>query len=416
MFNCAVREAFADSAGREVVIHLLDLDLFKDVNDTLGHQVGDSLLREVATRLSNEVGNKGVIARLGGDEFAVVEILARGHRPCDTAERMLGCFATPFSIGPNVIRLGCSAGVASSGLIAVDADELFRFADIALYRSKEKGGGVCLFEEAMLNEIHVRQALKSDLALALERGELALAFQPLLELHSSRVRCAEALLRWQHPQRGTIPPMEFIPLAEETGLIIEIGKWVMETACYEAARWPSDISVAVNVSAVQFKCDSLPLQVASALAKSGIDPRRLELEITESVLLTDSENNMRTLHALKELGIHIALDDFGTGYSSLSYLRLFPFDKLKLDRSFVGDIGCSLSSEAIIRAAGEMGRALAMTTTAEGVETSEQLEWLRLNGWTQAQGYFIGRPMNAAKFAQLHAGTSVPQAGSTSIG
>ncbi len=249
-----------------------------------------------------------------------------------------------------------------------------------------------LFQETMLERIRVRQSLKQDLVTALEQNELHLVYQPLLDFNSSHICCVEALLRWNHPARGSVSPAEFIPLAEETGLIVSIGDWVLETACREAAEWPEEISVAVNVSAVQLQCNSLPLRVATALARSGLKPSRLELEITESVLLHDNDHNMHVLHALKKVGVRIALDDFGTGFSSLSYLRLFPFDKLKLDRSFVSDIGRSTQSEAIIRAAGEMGKALSMITTAEGVETAEQLAWLRANGWSQAQGYLIGRP------------------------
>lgn len=400
-FNRALEAAFAQANGREVAIYLLDLDLFKDINDTLGHHVGDALLRDVADRLRDEVDGGAVLARLGGDEFAAIQILPPGQPALDLPQRMLARFAEPFVIDADVIRLGCSAGVASSPTTDLLPDELFRFADIALYRAKETGGGLRLFEGSMLDRIRVRQALKTDLASALERDELEIAFQPLLELGSSRIDCAEALLRWRHPQRGLISPVDFIPLAEETGLIVPIGDWVLETACRQAVLWSANISVAVNVSAVQFRSEGLPMKVAGALARSGLDPRRLELEITESVLLQDSEHNMRILHALKDLGVRIALDDFGTGYSSLSYLRLFPFDKLKLDRSFVGDIGRSSQSEAIIRAAGEMGRALSMTTTAEGVETAEQLEWLRLNGWTQAQGYLIGRPMDVSALSRL---------------
>lgn len=313
---------------------------------------------------------------------------------------MVVCLKEPFKVDGSTIRLGASVGiaVAMAGDLSAPrlADELFKSADIALYGAKADGGGnVRVFEQSMLERIHARQSMKQELGGALERGELSLAYQPLLDLDSGRVRGFEALLRWSHTTRGNVSPAEFIPLAEETGLIVEMGDWVLETACRQALLWPEEISVAVNVSAVQFRSDSLPEAVACVLARSGLVPGRLELEITESVLLQDSEHNMRILHALKDLGVGIALDDFGTGFSSLSYLRLFPFDKLKLDRSFVEDIGQSTSSEAIIRAAGEMGRALSMVTTAEGVETAEQLEWLRANGWSQAQGYHIGRPSGA---------------------
>ncbi|WP_162559846.1 EAL domain-containing protein [Methylobacterium radiodurans] len=390
-FNDMLEDALA-RRSEDVAVLLLDLDLFKEVNDTMGHPVGDELLRAVASRLRGTVADACLLARLGGDEFAVVET-AGTEAALALAGRMVACLQAPFDIDGNAIRLGASVGVAVAGDDCRSANELFKAADIALYKAKaDGGGGVRLFEDAMLGRIRARQSMKRDLGAALERRELHLVYQPLMDLGSGRACCVEALLRWDHPERGSVSPAEFIPLAEETGLIVPIGDWVLETACRQAVDWPADVSVAVNVSAVQFRCDSLPLRVAAILARSGLDPVRLELEITESVLLHDNDHNMRVLHALRKLGVRIALDDFGTGFSSLSYLRLFPFDKLKLDRSFVSDIGHSAQSEAIIRAAGEMGTALSMITTAEGVETAEQLAWLRAHGWSQAQGYFVGRP------------------------
>ncbi|CAO4148418.1 hypothetical protein LPLAFNJD_LOCUS2694 [Methylorubrum aminovorans] len=389
-FNKVLEEALA--RGGDVAVLLLDLDLFKEVNDTMGHPVGDALLRAVARRLRETVGDGSRLARLGGDEFALVHT-GDASAASAFAEKIAACLQPPFTVDGNVIHLGASVGLAQVADGRRSTDELFKAADIALYRAKADGGGtVRLFEDGMLERIRVRQFMKQELGSALGRGELHLAYQPLLDLGSDRIRAVEALLRWNLPTRGSVSPAEFIPLAEGTGLIVPIGDWVLETACRQATEWPEDISVAVNVSAVQFRCDSLPLKVAAALARSGLAPGRLELEITESVLLHESEHNMRILHALKGLGVRIALDDFGTGFSSLSYLRLFPFDKLKLDRCFVSDIGRSSQSEAIIRAAGEMGKALSMVTTAEGVETAEQLAWLRANGWSQAQGYLIGRP------------------------
>lgn len=393
-FNNMLEDALA-RRSEDVVVLLLDLDLFKEVNDTMGHPVGDDLLRAVATRLRETVGDAGVLARLGGDEFALV-VTAGTEAALALAGRMVTCLQAPFDIDDNVIRLGASVGVAVAGNDCRSANELFKAADIALYKAKaDGGGGMRLFEDTMLARIRAQQSMKRDLGVALERCELHLVYQPLLDLGSDRISCVEALLRWDHPERGSVSPAEFIPLAEETGLIDPIGDWVLETACRQAVGWPEDVSVAVNVSAVQFRYDSLPLRMAAVLARSGLDPTRLELEITESVLLHDSDHNMHVLHALKKLGVRIALDDFGTGFSSLSYLRLFPFDKLKLDRSFIRDIGQSAQSEAIIRAAGEMGTALSMVTTAEGVETAEQLAWLRMHGWSQAQGYFVGRPSSS---------------------
>lgn len=403
-FNKMLESALAQRS-HDVAVLLLDLDLFKEVNDTMGHPVGDALLCAVATRLRETVGEGGLLARLGGDEFAVVKS-AHVRAVLALGESIVACLKAPFDIDGNVIHLGASVGVAVVGDGRETADGLFKAADIALYKAKTDGGGtVRMFEDSMLERIQVRQFMKQDLGSALEREELHLVYQPLLDLGSGRIRAFEALLRWSHPKRGAVSPEEFIPLAEETGLIVPIGDWVLETACRQAVELQGEVSIAVNVSAVQFRCDSLPLRVAAALARSGLAPNRLELEITESVLLHDSDHNMRILHALKKLGVSIALDDFGTGFSSLSYLRLFPFDKLKLDRCFVNDIGLSAQSEAIIRAAGEMGRALSMVTTAEGVETAEQLDWLRANGWSQAQGYFVGRPSRVPSiFASVSGG------------
>ncbi|WAJ29520.1 EAL domain-containing protein [Antarcticirhabdus aurantiaca] len=401
-FNKALERAFRGGAAGGAAVLLLDLDLFKEVNDSLGHPIGDALLRQVAARLRGAAGEGVFLARLGGDEFALVMPREAGEPAVALARRLVASLMGLFHIDGHVIRLGASAGVAVARSGIDTAEDLFRAADVALYRAKAAGGGVaCLFEDEMLERVNARQSMKRDLALALERGELELAYQPLLDLGSGQLRGAEALLRWRHPTRGAVSPGEFVPLAEETGLISEIGDWVLERACRQAAGWPREICVAVNVSTVQFRGDSLPLKVAGALARTGIDPRRLELEITESVLLQDSEHNMRMLRSLREMGVRIALDDFGTGFSSLSYLRLFPFDKLKLDRSFVSDIGRSPQAEAIIRAAGEMGRALSMTTTAEGVETPEQLDWLRVNGWSQAQGYLIGPPVEPERLEAL---------------
>ncbi|GGD37446.1 GGDEF domain-containing protein [Aureimonas glaciei] len=407
-FSGVLEDALARQ-NHGLAVLLLDLDLFKEVNDTLGHPVGDVILQRVAARLRETVGDAGHLARLGGDEFAVAMTAQDAEAVLALGERMVACLEPPFDIDGQVIRISASVGVSIAAAGCNSADELFKASDIALYRAKAVGGGsVCLFEEAMLERIRFRQAIKHDLGLALERGELHLVYQPLLDLGSNRVSGFEALLRWDHEDRGTVSPAEFIPIAEEKGLIVPIGNWVLETACQEAAGWPEASSVAVNVSAVQFRSDSLPLMVAGALNRSGLLPHRLELEITESVLLHDSEHNMAILHALKKLGVRIVLDDFGTGFSSLSYLRLFPFDKLKLDRCFVSDIGRSVSSEAIIRATGEMGRALSMVTTAEGVETMEQLEWLRANGWAQVQGYLVGRPSKVPS-------TSIPDIGTATV-
>jgi len=395
-FNQTLEEAFAPGAEGDSSVLLLDLDLFKEVNDTLGHPVGDALLRSVALRLQSAAGEGDLVARLGGDEFAVIHREGPGPSAGALAEDLRAGFSEPFLVDGAAIKLAASIGIASVSQALDSAEALFKAADIALYRAKEDGrGAIRAFDRPMAERVRARQSMKLDLEAALERNELRLVYQPFLDLDSDRIAGAEALLRWRHPTRGEIPPMEFIPLAEDTGLIVPIGEWVLSEACRQAASWPVELTVAVNLSPAQIRDEILPLRVLAAALKAGVSPTRLEIEITESVLLHDSDRNLAVLHALRAAGVRIALDDFGTGYSSLSYLRHFPFDKLKLDRCFVGDIGVSRPSEAIIRAAGEMGRALAMTTTAEGVETAEQRDWLRANGWSQAQGYHIGRPMEA---------------------
>ncbi|WAJ27180.1 bifunctional diguanylate cyclase/phosphodiesterase [Antarcticirhabdus aurantiaca] len=399
-FNEALAEMLASGERPDLAVLLFDLDLFKEVNDSLGHPVGDALLRQVAARLGQLVGEDALLARLGGDEFAAILRAGRAAEAAEAGARLVDGLRAPFFVEDNRIELAVSVGIAFAARDDADAspEDLFKAADIALYRAKEDGGDTArLFERSMMEHLEARQSMKRALAAAPARGELDLAFQPIIDLENERVEGVEALLRWQHPERGSVSPAEFIPLAEETGLIAEIGDWVLERACREAAGWPAHVSIAVNVSPVQFRSESLPLKVMKALTDSDLPPGRLELEIVESVLLQDSERNMRILHALKAIGVRISLDDFGTGFSSLSYLRVFPFDKLKIDRSFVSDIGRSPQSEAILRAAGELGRALSMTTTAEGVETREQLDWLRANRWSQAQGYVIGRPMPAAQ-------------------
>ncbi|WP_279482970.1 bifunctional diguanylate cyclase/phosphodiesterase [Aureimonas sp. SK2] len=406
LFNKALEEGFEGRTERDTSVLLLDLDLFKEVNDTLGHPVGDKLLKEVALRFRSSLDEGDLLARLGGDEFAVI------HRPGDDgrsvaalAERLMESFTDCFFVDGIAIKLAASIGTASSSPAHLSANDLFKAADIALYRAKEEGrGAIRAFDDGMAERLQARQTMKVDLDVALVLGELRLVYQPLLDIASGRIAGAEALVRWRHPTMGEISPGEFIPLAEDTGLIVEMGDWILRQACMQAALWPGERTVAVNLSPVQIRDETLPQRVLYALSNAGIAPSRLELEITESVLLQDSERNLAMLHTLREAGVRIALDDFGTGYSSLSYLRHFPFDKLKLDRCFVGDIGRSPQSEAIIRAAGEMGRAMAMTTTAEGVETAEQLDWLRANGWSQAQGWHTGRPMEAGAIRDLLVG------------
>lgn len=403
VFNRALEHAFEQRHERETHILLLDLDQFKEVNDTLGHSVGDDLLRAVSSRFASVLGDGDVLARLGGDEFAVVHLPGPdGRRVEALAQALMASLAKPFIIDGVAIRLAASIGIAASSPTHGSDNDLFRAADIALYRAKEEGRGVVrIFDAPMAHRVQARQSMKLDLETALARGELRLDYQPIMDIATGALAGAEALLRWRHPARGNVAPDEFVSLAEDTGLIVPIGNWVLAEACREAACWPDGKTIAINLSPVQIRDEALPRRVIGALADAGLAPTRLELEITESVLLNDNDRNLAILHALRQAGVRIALDDFGTGYSSLSYLRHFPFDKLKLDRCFVSDVGRSRQSQAIARAAGEMGRAFAMTTTAEGVETQEQLDWLRDNGWAQAQGWFTGRPMAAASIRAL---------------
>jgi diguanylate cyclase (GGDEF)-like protein/PAS domain S-box-containing protein len=376
-----------------VAVIYIDLDRFKDVNDTLGHLAGDELLKETARRLRTCVRSGDAIARLGGDEFVVVQTRLKG--PVDAehlAARIVEVMREPFEISGHQLAITASLGISVAPNDGEDPDQLLKRADVALYRTKSEGrNGFHFFETGMDEAIKARRALEKDLRQAIASGSFEVHYQPLLDLSTGEISCCEALVRWRDPQRGLVQPNEFIPLAEETGLIVPLGEWVLRQACAEAAAWPTDVKVAVNISPVQFRDLSLVQLVISALANSGLAPHRLELEITESVLLNDSEVNLLTLHKLREIGVRIALDDFGTGYSSLRYLRDFPFDKLKIDKSFIRDLN-ELSSMSIVRAVAGLAAALGIVTTAEGVETKEQLDQLRCEGCDQVQGFLISRP------------------------
>lgn len=376
----------------DVAILCLDLDDFKTINDTLGHPAGDALLVEVTARLTSCVEETDLVARMGGDEFAV---LCLGRRDLEAfSSRIIEEVGRPFALDGHVIDIRCSIGIAVAPDSPAGADQLIKNADIALYAAKAEHGGACRFFEPWMElALTQKQALKSELAAALDNSELELVFQPVIDLAMHRVSSFEALLRWRHPQRGLISPADFIPVAEETGLILPIGEWVLTQACLEAARWPVDVGVAVNLSAIQFRNKGLSRTVAAALAAANLAADRLELEITESVLLNDSETNLHVLHELRELGVKIALDDFGTGFSSLAYLRKFPFTKIKIDQSFVADLEKAGDAQAIVRAIAELGRSLGMTITAEGIETRRQLDCIRENHCNEAQGYFFSRPV-----------------------
>ncbi|MBH5401087.1 EAL domain-containing protein [Bradyrhizobium sp. CNPSo 4010] len=388
-------------SGDQLAVLCLDLDHFKDINDSLGHPIGDALLKEVGRRLEATVGEQDTVARLGGDEFAVVqigrseEIAARS-----LAGRLVEVISAPYQIDDHQIVIGVSIGISLSPQDGSNPDELLKNADLALYRAKADGRGTYrFFETGMDARAQARRLLEMDLRAALQRDEFQVYYQPIREVASSRVVAFEALLRWNHPQRGLIAPISFIPLAEETGLIVQLGEFVLRSACTDAATWPDDVDVAVNLSPVQFKSPNLIASVTEALAASGLGARRLELEITESVLLQNSEATLTTLHELRAMGVRISLDDFGTGYSSLSYLRSFPFDKIKIDRSFVSELATRDDSMAIIRAVTGLGRSLGIVTTAEGVENDAQLELLRREGCTQAQGYLFSKPRPASDVA-----------------
>jgi diguanylate cyclase (GGDEF)-like protein len=380
----------------------LDLDNFKVVNDTLGHPTGDALLCEIGQRLQSLCPD-GFIARLGGDEFAI--LLEGDPRALDRIARdIVTGIGAPCTVNGHRIVPGTSIGIALAHQDGDDVTSLLKNADLALYRAKNEGkGGFRFFETAMDDEAQKRRRLELDLHDALHRGELFLMFQPLFDLSKGRVSAFEALMRWQHPTRGLVSPVDFIPLAEDTGLILPMGEWAIHEACRTAARWPDHVRVAVNVSAVQFRNPGLNAVVLQALAESGLAPERLELEITESLFIDNVEGVLGSLHALRALGVRVALDDFGTGYSSLSYLRSFPFDKIKIDRSFIIDLLSSDGATAIIKSITTLADALGMETTAEGVENAGQLDILREQGCSHIQGFYFSKPLPEAEIAALFA-------------
>ncbi|TBY81966.1 EAL domain-containing protein [Rhizobium leguminosarum bv. viciae] len=381
--------------GKTSAVLCLDLDHFKEVNDTLGHAVGDLLLKAVADRLADCLREGDSIARLGGDEFVVFQADVRGREQASTlAKRIVEVVDKIFVVDGKPIRIGVSIGIAIAPDDGDVADSILRRADTALYKAKSNGRGTfCFFETAMDANRQERRNLELDLQRALEHKQFEIYYQPQVDAASEQVVGFEALLRWHHPERGLVPPAEFIPLAEETGLIVPIGEWVLRQACKDAAGWPADICVAVNLSPLQFRSQTLAHTVVSALSDAGLPASRLELEITESVLLTDNETALATLHHIRGLGVRIAMDDFGTGYSSLSYLRLFPFDKIKIDQSFIRELGSSKDCAAIVKAVVDLGASLGITTTAEGVETEDQLSRVREQGCGEIQGYLFGKPL-----------------------
>ena len=388
--------------GEKLAVLFIDLDRFKNVNDTLGHPVGDALLCAVTKRLQLAVRGADTVARLGGDEFAIIQI---GGRPTDATElaaRIIDSISQAFDVYGHQVMIGTSVGIAIAPTDGTEPDQLLRNADMALYRAKSEGRGTYhFFQPEMDAQMQARHALELDLRKALLAGEFDLYYQPLIDLKSDKVSGFEALVRWNHPERGLIGPDDFISVAEEIGLIVPIGDWVLKQACRDAMTWPGKLSVAVNLSAAQFRSPALALSVVGALGASGLAASRLELEITETVLLQDDRVVLDVLHQIRALGVRISMDDFGTGYSSLSYLRSFPFDKIKIDRSFIRELGKENDCVAIIRAVSRLGHSLGMITTAEGVETKEQLAILRDEGCTQVQGFLFSEPRPAKEVPAL---------------
>ncbi|MEM8952135.1 MAG: EAL domain-containing protein, partial [Pseudomonadota bacterium] len=387
----------------QTAVLCIDLDRFKNINDTLGHPVGDRLLVEVASRLRACMRDIDTVARLGGDEFAIVQV--GDHQPDGAralARRLIPAISKPYDIDGQTVLIGASIGIALAPDHGLAADPLLACADLALYEAKNQGRGICrIFEDRMAFRMSTKRAIELDLREALEQGDFALFYQPFVHLDTGEIHGFEALIRW-HRQDGTItPPSEFIPLAEEIGLIVPLGKWILEQACIEAANWPIDVRVAVNVSAVQLGYADFVQTVETALFMTGLDPSRLEIEITETALLDDSSAILERLHRLRELGVQIALDDFGIGYSSLSYLRTFPFQRIKIDGSFIRSVARQDGSLAIIRAVTSLGAALGMETTAEGVESDAQLGCLQREGCTEVQGYLFSPPVPAKEVSSL---------------
>ena len=399
------QELAAVAVGERIAVHYIDIDEFKGVNDALGHLVGDELLKSVAQSLRRCAGPADFVARLGGDEFAIVQSQVTSlDRVDELVARVFEAIRTPFDCMGHHLTTDASIGIALAPDHGTALDQILKNADMAMYAAKSAGRHTYrFFEPEMDARVRERRQLESDLCHAIANGGLEVYYQPCLGLKDDRITGCEALVRWRHPERGMVSPAEFIPIAEDTGLINEIGEWVLATACRDAASWPDDIRLAVNVSPVQFKSGTLALKIMAALAASNLPASRLELEITEAVLIRDDDAALAILHQLRAIGVHIALDDFGTGYSSLSYLHRFPFDKIKIDRCFVDDIARPDGSASIVQAVVNLATARRMTTTAEGVETEEQRRLLRALGCSEMQGYLFSAAKPANKMLELFA-------------
>jgi diguanylate cyclase (GGDEF)-like protein len=405
--NAALQDAPQENEAPDQVrfaVLCVDLDRFKAINDTLGHAAGDSLLQLVAARLQTLVREGDTVARIGGDEFTLLQLgINDTGQATALAERLIHELGQPYRLAGREMQIGASVGIVLAPLHGRDLDTILSFGDVALYQAKSQGRGrFSLFAPEMNDLQRERAELEGELRRAVTEGALHVHFQPQFDFQTGRVVGAEALLRWKHPTRGPVPPSEFIPIAEEIGLITQLGGWVLATACREAAAWPDDIRVAVNVSPAQFHAGGLVATVRAVLAESGLAPHRLELEITEGVLLRDSDLTRTALLDLKALGVRISLDDFGTGYSSLSYLRRMPLDKIKVDRSFVMALGHDPAAHALVRSIIGLATVLGLETNAEGVETKGQANMLREEGCQEAQGFFFGHPVPAERFLAVY--------------
>ena len=396
LFNESLARALARRRDDKILSVLyLDLDHFKTINDTLGHNVGDDVLKVAAERIEACLGLHDMVARLGGDEFVILLTDISGQNDAEAiATAIVEAMSAPILLENQEIITGASIGIAFAPSDGLTASELIKNADLALYHAKENGRHrYAIFEISMHEAMQAKRLIEMDLRAALGRDQLELYYQPLLNIESGEITSYEALLRWNHPEQGMIMPAVFIPIAEETGHIVQLGEWVIRSALMEATRWPKHLSVSVNLSPAQMRSTNLVPTVINALAASGVDASRLELEITETVLMHDTQANLAVLHQLRALGVRIALDDFGTGYSSLNYLRSFPFDKIKIDRCFVEEVDSRDDSRAIVRAVTGLAATLGMVTTAEGVEREDQLAELKREGCTEVQGYLFSRPM-----------------------
>jgi diguanylate cyclase (GGDEF)-like protein len=405
LFKEQLEEALKDVSvtPHPLAVLFLDLDGFKAVNDTLGHSVGDLLLKSIAAKLRDLLPSTDRVARLGGDEFAILQISSpQPTSSFSLAEQIIEVVGHPHNIEGHDVSVGASVGIAVACPGEMDTENFLKSADLAMYAAKSEGRATYrLFDPQMDAAVQTRRSMERDMRTALAQGGFSLCYQPLVNLQNKKVTAFEALMRWDHVERGAVPPSVFIPVAEEMGLIVQIGEWALRQACSQAVEWPDDIRVSVNLSPLQFSKGNLVSTVMSALASSGLSPSRLELEITESVLLEKTERNIAILNQLRRMGVRISMDDFGTGYSSIGYLRSFPFDKIKIDRSFVRDLMVDEGSLAIVRAIAGLGLSFGMTTTAEGVETEEQMRCLNLEGCIEVQGYLFSKPVPADEIGGL---------------